>query len=88
MNKRLSDAATDPIFQDIRIIAIVRDHRTLIPRGDTYIRNNDHVFFISNNKSVDTVKDLVQHKEKEIHDVMLIGGDDLAYSTAKELEQD
>lgn len=88
VNKRLSDATTDPIFEDIRIIAIVRDHRTIIPRGDTYIRNNDHVFFISNNKSVDTVKNLVRHKEKEIHSVMLIGGDDLAYSTAKELEND
>ena len=63
-------------------------NRTIIPRGDTYIRNNDHVFFISNNKSVNTVKDLVHHKEKEIHNVMIIGGDDLAYSTARELEDD
>ncbi|AEL27617.1 Trk system potassium transporter TrkA [Cyclobacterium marinum] len=88
INRKLSDTRTDPIFKEIRIIAIVRDQRTIIPRGDIFIRNNDHVFFISNNKSVNTVKDLVHHKEKDIHDVMIIGGDDLAYSTARELEDD
>lgn len=88
VNKKLSNTTTDPIFKDIRIIAIVRDHKTIIPKGDTYIRNNDHVFFISNNKSVDTVKKLVSHQVKDIHNVMLIGGDDLAYSTARELEPD
>ncbi|EPR67007.1 Trk system potassium uptake protein TrkA [Cyclobacterium qasimii M12-11B] len=44
INRKLSDTRTDPIFKEIRIIAIVRDQRTIIPRGDTFIRNNDHVF--------------------------------------------
>ncbi|MEX2512944.1 MAG: Trk system potassium transporter TrkA [Cyclobacteriaceae bacterium] len=87
VNKKLSDSRTDPIFSNIRIIAIVRDHRTIIPRGDTYIRNNDHVFFISNNKAVNSIKELVSHPQKEIANLMLIGGDDLAFSTAVELEK-
>ncbi len=86
VNKKLSDTRTDPIFKEIRIIAIVRDHMTIIPKGDTYIRNNDHVFFISNSEAVNSIKELVQHRQKEIANVMLIGGDDLAFSTALELE--
>ncbi|EON79034.1 Trk system potassium uptake protein TrkA [Lunatimonas lonarensis] len=87
VNKRLSDASTDPIFEDIRIIALVRDQITIIPKGETYIRNGDHVFFISNKKAVDSVKELIRHKEVPIRQVMIIGGDDLAYSTAKKLEE-
>ncbi|MEX0883428.1 MAG: Trk system potassium transporter TrkA [Cyclobacteriaceae bacterium] len=87
VNKKLSDTRTDLIFKDIRIIALVRDHRTIIPKGDTFIRNNDHVFFISNNKAVNSIRELVHHRSKEITNVMLIGGDDLAFSTALELEK-
>ncbi|KEO75877.1 Trk system potassium transporter TrkA [Anditalea andensis] len=86
INKRLSDSSTDPIFEDIRIIAIIRDQITLIPKGDTIIRNNDHVFFISNKKAVDSIKKLIRHKEINIKNVMMIGGDDLAFSTAIKLE--
>ncbi|WP_209331829.1 Trk system potassium transporter TrkA [Lunatimonas salinarum] len=87
VNKRLADASTDPIFEDIRIIALVRDQITIIPKGDTYIRNGDHVYFISNKSAVESVKELIRHKEVQINQVMIIGGDDLAYSTAKKLEE-
>jgi trk system potassium uptake protein len=86
INKKLSDSSTDPIFEDIRIIAIIRDQITIIPKGDTFIRNNDHVFFISLKKAVDSIKTLVRHKEVNIRNVMIIGGDDLAFSTAIKLE--
>lgn len=45
VNQRIMDTKSNPIYDDIRIIAIVRDQKTLIPRGSTIIRNNDHVFF-------------------------------------------
>ncbi|WP_143960880.1 Trk system potassium transporter TrkA [Litoribacter populi] len=86
INKKLSDSSTNPIFEDIRIIAIIRDQLTIIPRGDTVIRSNDHVFFISNKKAVDSIKELINHKEVPIRNLMMIGGDDLAYSTALRME--
>jgi len=87
VNKRLSDASTDPIFEDIRIIAIVRDQLTIIPKGDTYIRNGDHVYFISNKEAVESIKELIHHKEVFVKQLMIIGGDDLAFSTALKLEE-
>jgi trk system potassium uptake protein len=56
VNRKLSDTRSNPIFKDVRIIAIVRDQRTIIPKGNTIIYNNDHVFFISIKKAVDSIK--------------------------------
>ncbi|WP_194775744.1 Trk system potassium transporter TrkA [Pararhodonellum marinum] len=88
VNKKISDASKSPIFKEIRIIAIVRDQMTLIPRGNTIIRNNDHVYFISNKQAVDSIIDLIGQKEVIIKNIMIIGGDDMAYTTAIKLDED
>lgn len=88
VNRAISDMSQDLIFKDIRIIAIVRDQITIIPRGNTVIRNNDHVFFISNKKAVESILELLGQKKITIKNVMIIGGDDMAYATALKLEND
>src|SRR5690554_5804677 len=88
INKKLSETRSNPILKDIRIIAIVRNQFTLIPKGDTVIRNNDHVFFISNDNEKNSILELVGQKQVAVKNVMLIGGDDLAYTTALKLEKD
>ncbi len=88
VNKRISDMRENPIFEDIKIIAIVRDQMTIIPRGNTIIRNNDHVFFISNKKAVESIIELLGQRKVTIKNIMIIGGDDLAYTTARKLEDE
>ncbi|EKB48735.1 Trk system potassium transporter TrkA [Cecembia lonarensis] len=88
VNKKISDMKDNPIFEDIKIIAIVRDQMTIIPRGNTIIRNNDHVFFISNKKAVSSIVDLLGQQKVGIKNVMIIGGDDLAFTTALKLENE
>jgi trk system potassium uptake protein len=88
VNKEISEMRHDPIFEDVKIIAIVRDQMTIIPRGNTIIRNNDHVFFISNKKAVSSIVDLLGQQKVTIKNVMIIGGDDMAYTTAMKLEED
>lgn len=88
VNKQISEMRHDPIFEDVKIIAIVRDQMTLIPRGSTIIRNNDHVFFISNKKAVSSIIDLLGQRKVTIKNVMIIGGDDMAYTTALKLEDE
>lgn len=87
-NKKISDMKDIPLFGDIRIVAIVRDQITIIPRGNTVIRNNDHVFFISNKKAVESIIDLLGEKKVTIKNIMIIGGDDMAYATALKLEEE
>jgi trk system potassium uptake protein TrkA len=86
VNQRIMDTKTNPIFEDIRIIAILRDQKTIIPRGSTIIRNNDHVFFISNKKNTESIMEVLGQKKVVIKNVMIIGGDDIALTTALRLE--
>ncbi|MHA7131882.1 Trk system potassium transporter TrkA [Algoriphagus namhaensis] len=86
VDQRIMDTKSDPIFEDIRIIAILRDQKTIIPRGSTIIRNNDHVFFISNKKNTESILELLGQKKVAIKNVMIIGGDDMALNTALKLE--
>ena len=87
VNQRIMDTKTNPIFEDIRIIAILRDQKTIIPRGSTIIRNNDHVFFISNKKNTESIMEVLGQKKVIIKNVMIIGGDDMALTTALRLEE-
>ncbi|MEP0710295.1 MAG: TrkA C-terminal domain-containing protein, partial [Algoriphagus sp.] len=86
VNQRIMDTKSNPIFDDIRIIAILRDQTTIIPRGSTIIRNNDHVFFISNKKNTQTIMEVLGQEKHSIKNVMIIGGDDMALTTALRLE--
>ncbi|MCE7054576.1 Trk system potassium transporter TrkA [Algoriphagus sp. AGSA1] len=86
VNQRILDTKSNPIFEDIRIIAILRDQKTIIPRGSTIIRNNDHVFFISNKKNTQTIMEVLGQEKHTIKNVMIIGGDDMALTTALRLE--
>lgn len=86
VNQRILDTKSNPIFEDIRIIAIVRDQKTIIPRGNTIIRNNDHVFFISNKKNTESILEVLGQEKVTIKNVMIIGGDDMAVTTALRLQ--
>src|SRR5690606_34432969 len=88
VNKKLSETRTNPILKSTRIIAIVRDQITLIPKGETVIRNNEHVYFIENDNEKDAIHKLVGQKKMKVKKIMVIGGDDLAYTTVLKLEQD
>ncbi len=86
VNQRIMDTKSNPIFEDIRIIAIVRDQKTIIPKGNTIIRNNDHVFFISNKKNTESILEVLGQEKMTIKNVMIIGGDDMAVTTALRLQ--
>ncbi|REG79464.1 Trk system potassium transporter TrkA [Algoriphagus antarcticus] len=86
VNQRIMDTKSNPIFEDIRIIAILRDQKTIIPRGSTIIRNNDHVFFISSKKNTQSIMEVLGQVKHTIKNVMIIGGDDMALTTALRLE--
>ena len=86
VNQRIMDTKSNSIFEDIRIIAIVRDQKTIIPKGNTIIRNNDHVFFISNKKNTESILEVLGQVKVVIKNVMIIGGDDMAVTTALRLQ--
>jgi trk system potassium uptake protein TrkA len=72
--------------EKVRPIAILRGHKTIIPRGDTVLKRGDHVYFITKNEHIDDINTLVGRRKVNLKNVMIIGGTPLALSTALRLE--
>lgn len=72
--------------EKVRPIAILRGHKTIIPRGDTVLRRGDHVYFITKNEHINDIHTLVGRRKVNLKNVMIIGGSALALSTALRLE--
>lgn len=87
VNLRLSDMPDFASEVELRPIAILRGHRTIIPRGDTVLRRNDHVYFITKKGQITNLKNIVDRRQIQIRKVMILGGGTLAQATAKRLEK-
>ena len=85
---RLSDM---PRFQskvDLHPIAILRGNETLIPRGFTTMRRGDHIYFITQPDKKHLVEDFVGKKRQTVRSILILGGTELAISTARLLQND
>ncbi|MEN7551381.1 Trk system potassium transporter TrkA [Rapidithrix thailandica] len=71
---------------DFLTVAILRNNRTIIPRGDTKFELGDHVYYIAQPSGVDKVLKLTGKKSAEINSVMILGGSRVGFHTAKRLE--
>lgn len=69
-------------------IAVLRGHKTIIPRGNTVLRRNDHIYFISKKSCIQDVEDFVGRKHVDVKNVMIVGGSGLAYEAALLLQND
>jgi trk system potassium uptake protein TrkA len=72
----------------LRPIAILRGHTTLIPKDETILRRNDHIYFIARKEHIDALVDIVGKKKVKVRNIMILGGTGLGYATAKRLEKD
>lgn len=70
-----------------RGIAILRNHRTIIPNGSTRLKWGDHLYLVTQNKHIDKATDFVGKQLKTVHHIMLIGGTEMALRTAQLLEK-
>ena len=66
---------------------IYRKNKPFIPNGDTVIKENDEVYFVSGSDSVDTIVDEFRHEDASSR-IMIVGGGKIGFSLAKELEND
>ncbi|MDB4505942.1 Trk system potassium transporter TrkA, partial [Saprospiraceae bacterium] len=70
-----------------RGIALLRGHKTIIPRSSTKLIKGDHLYIASVAKSMDAILQFVGKQLQPIRKVMIAGGTSLAFRTA-ELVQD
>lgn len=65
------------------ISAIKRNHETIIPRGDDYIKSNDILYFSTTKDYVDNIRELCGKQELEVKRVLMMGGSRIAIQLAK-----
>jgi trk system potassium uptake protein TrkA len=68
-------------------LALHRDDFTLMVDGDTVLRENDIVYFISQKESIEVIIKLCCKTNIQINDVMIIGGSKIGLNVASLLEK-
>ena len=68
-------------------VAILRDNQTIIPRGDNKFEIGDHAYFIAEPTGTDRVLELAGKPKIGIKNIMVLGGSQVGYHTAKRLSR-
>lgn len=70
---------------DFITVAILRDNQTIIPRGNTVFKVNDHAYFIARPNGVEHVKALTSKEEVRVKNIMVLGGTKVGFHAARRL---
>ena len=70
------------------VASIYRKGKPFIPSGDTVIRENDEIYFISSESNIDQIVNEFREKEDVYSRVMVVGGGKIGFSLAKEIENE
>lgn len=73
---------------DMRVAAIFRDGKSILPSADYIVEVDDEVFFIAARKHIPTVISELRKLDKPIKRVMLAGGGNIGGQLAAKLEKD
>ena len=88
INKTVRESADLNPNLSFKPLALHRDNLTLIVNGETFLKENDIVYFISLKDSIPNIIKLCGKNNFKIKDVMIIGGSRIGINTAELLEND
>jgi trk system potassium uptake protein TrkA len=86
VGRELKELKEDMPDTNAFVASIYRKGKPFIPSGDTLIKENDEVYFISSEASIDQIVNEFRDKKDAYSRVMIIGGGKIGFSLAKELE--
>lgn len=84
-DKTIAQAADHNPDKNFLTVAILRKNETIIPRGDVTFRVGDHVYFITQPEGMERILELSPRKRKRIKNVMILGGNQVGFHTARKL---
>jgi trk system potassium uptake protein TrkA len=85
IGKTLREVATENSEIDFRIMAVVRGARTLLPRGDEKIHENDQIFVLGGPESVSRVAEAMGKSEVQMQNIMVLGGSKVGARVVEQL---
>ena len=72
---------------EVRVAAIFRRNRPIIPHGHTVIEADDEVFFIAAEAHIKAVTSELRNREKRVRRIMIAGGGNIGTRLARSLEK-
>lgn len=72
---------------EYKIFIIFRNGKAIIPNGKTIIKAEDEVFFISSQKSIRQLLQVIRSNEKPYKSIMIAGGGNIGLRLAQSLEE-
>ena len=69
------------------IVGVVRGGEALVPKGDTVLRERDHVFLIGEQEDISEIVGAVVEDASPVRDVMILGGEGIGLPLALSLEE-
>lgn len=87
LNKTMADVCPPEAFKHLRNVAVLRHNETLIPDSSMVFMENDHVYFISDQKGEELVMNLTNRSKHQIKRIMILGGSRIGYHAARLLSK-
>ena len=86
-NKTLAEVSTLHDKQNYNTVAIIRDDKTIIPRGDDKFLHNDLAYIITTHAAIPQVLKDAGKIQFDVKNVMILGGSRIGEKVAKLLEE-
>ena len=86
-DKSISEASYLNPDSNFITVGILRDNKTIIPRGNTKFKINDHAYFIAQPAGIERVLDLAGKKRIPVKHLMILGGSRVGIHAAKKLSK-
>lgn len=84
-NKSIAELSHLNPDQNFITVAILRNNQTIIPRGNTVFKLNDHAYFIAEPDGIERVLSFTPMERRNIKNVMVLGGSKIGFHTARKL---
>ena len=82
----LREAVLKAKNNNYRAVAISRNNRTIIPKGDDIMQVDDHIYIITNPDGIPSLLKTAGKEKLELNNVMFLGGSRIGIKSAKFLE--
>ncbi len=88
INFKLNELTSKFPNLEANIVAIIRDEKTFIPKKSDIIRCHDKIYVIINSQQMAETLKAFGHEEKISKKILIIGGGNIGFNLAKNLEED
>jgi trk system potassium uptake protein TrkA len=87
LNKPLKEIGIEEERRNVRVVAMLKGEKTIIPTGEDYFSRNDQIFVVAKRESLPHVLSLTGKTDQKLERIMILGGGKIGRGLAEKLEK-